>query len=477
MAPPIKCGIQTILPDDPTKVLLGDGTWGSAGGTSAATWGGITGTLSAQTDLGSALSGKVASNDARLSDARTPTTHAHAEADIANLATDLAGKAATAHAHAPSDVTGTAVVTADARLSDARTPTSHGHGPSEITGTAVVTADSRLSDARVPTSHGNAQHSSTFIVAADVHSNANDPAVGEKAALVGTSGTPGSGNKFVTDGDSRNTNARTPAAHSHAPSEVTGTAVVTNDSRLSDARTPTTHNHAGVDINSGSLDGDRLPALSTTKKGGVPATGTPSGKYLKDDGTWAAPAGGSSTPDVSYFRKYGTGTYEAWFTSPRTGTALVGTALVGARFYAMPFICPKAITLDRIGVYVSTLSTGNARLGIYSDNGNIYPGARLLDAGEISVISTGAKILTINQALAAGTLYWLVILCAATPAINCFPVAAVINVLGTSNALGATPNCGLYASQAYGALPATFPAFVSMIAAAPIPAIFVRLSA
>lgn len=50
------------------------------------------------------------------------------------------------------------------------------------------------------------------------HSSANDPSSGEKAALAGTSGTPGSGNKYVTDGDSRNTNARTPSAHaaSHA---------------------------------------------------------------------------------------------------------------------------------------------------------------------------------------------------------------------------------------------------------------------
>jgi hypothetical protein len=52
------------------------------------------------------------------------------------------------------------------------------------------------------------------------------------------------------------------------------------------------HSHAASDITSGTLDGDRLPAVSTTKKGGVPATGTPSGKYLKDDGSWAAIPGG-----------------------------------------------------------------------------------------------------------------------------------------------------------------------------------------
>jgi hypothetical protein len=45
------------------------------------------------------------------------------------------------------------------------------------------------------------------------HSNANDPAAEEKEALAGTSGTPGAGNKYVTDADPRNTNARTPTAH------------------------------------------------------------------------------------------------------------------------------------------------------------------------------------------------------------------------------------------------------------------------
>jgi len=63
------------------------------------------------------------------------------------------GFSPTAHAHAPGDVTGTAVVTADARLSDARTPTAHSHAPGDVTGTAVVTADARLSDARTPTAH------------------------------------------------------------------------------------------------------------------------------------------------------------------------------------------------------------------------------------------------------------------------------------------------------------------------------------
>jgi parallel beta-helix repeat protein len=45
-------------------------------------------------------------------------------------------------------------------------------------------------------------------------------------------------------------------------------------------------------LTSATIDGDRLPAMSASKKGAVPPTGTPSGLYLRDDGTWAAPEGG-----------------------------------------------------------------------------------------------------------------------------------------------------------------------------------------
>jgi hypothetical protein len=74
------------------------------------------------------------------------------------------------------------------------------------------------------------------------------------------------------------------ASHGHAEADVTN--LVTDLA----GKAAASHSHGGADITSGTLDGDRLPALSATKKGGVPATGTPSGNYLKDDGTWAAPA-------------------------------------------------------------------------------------------------------------------------------------------------------------------------------------------
>jgi hypothetical protein len=53
------------------------------------------------------------------------------------------------------------------------------------------------------------------------HANTNDPSAGEKAALAGTAGTPGSGNKYVTNDDTRNTDARTPSSHTHPSTEIT----------------------------------------------------------------------------------------------------------------------------------------------------------------------------------------------------------------------------------------------------------------
>jgi len=51
-------------------------------------------------------------------------------------------------------------------------------------------------------------------------SPANTPSDGQKAALVGSNGTPGALNPYVTDSDPRNTDARTPT--SHASSHVGG---------------------------------------------------------------------------------------------------------------------------------------------------------------------------------------------------------------------------------------------------------------
>lgn len=94
-----------------TSVTAGTGLTGgtiTASGTIAVSYG---------TTAGTACQG----NDSRLSDARTPTSHTHAAADINSGTLDIA--------RIPTGSSGTTVcVGNDARLSDARTPSAHTHG-------------------------------------------------------------------------------------------------------------------------------------------------------------------------------------------------------------------------------------------------------------------------------------------------------------------------------------------------------------
>ena len=156
-----------------------------------------------------------------------PSAHTHPQSDVTGLATSLAGKSDTGHGHAVADVTGL-----QAAL-DGKAAVSHGHAEAALT-------------LNFPT-----------------HSNANDPAAGEKAALAGTSGAPGAGNKYVTDADARNSNARTPTAHTHAESEVTG--LVADLA----AKAALSHTHNASDINAGTLAAATLPDASTVAKGAV----------------------------------------------------------------------------------------------------------------------------------------------------------------------------------------------------------------
>jgi hypothetical protein len=158
--------------------------------------------------------------------------------------------------------------------------------------------------------------------------------------------------------------------------------------------------------------------------------------------------------------------------------ALTTGAVTANRLYAFPFICPKQITLDRIAINVTTLLAGNARLGIYNDSGNCYPGSLILDAGAVSTGTIGIKSLTISQSLTAG-LKWLVLVASAAVTLRSFAITGLKPILGWDNTLpAAVPGVGYYVSFTYAALPATYPtASPTVVNAVPVPAVFVRLSA
>lgn len=217
-------------------------------------------------------------------------------------------------------------------------------------------------------------------------------------------------------------------------------------------------------------------------EGPIGATGPqgPEGlQGLKGDAGDVGPQGlaGLSSFDISYYRRSGTSAPEAWYTTSVTAAAATTGAPTENVLRAIPFVVPKTITLDRIAISVTNNKAGNARLGIYEDDGNVYPGALILDAGVINTGgANGIKTLTIDQTLTGNKLYWLVIVGSNNPTIRCFTMANMMVIQGFTSDLNAAPGVGYSVAYVYGALPATFPASATYITASPIPAIFVRLS-
>jgi len=82
-----------------------------------------------------------------------------------------------------------------------------------------------------------------------------------------------------------------------------------------------------------------------------------------------------------------------------------------------PIYVYSSTTYERIGIYVTAAGgVGSlARLGIYEDNGGV-PGDLVLDAGTVSIASTGHKLITINQTLQGK--YWLAYVADDTASLN-----------------------------------------------------------
>ncbi len=169
--------------------------------------------------------------------------------------------------------------------------------PAAVQGTAVITSDSRLSDARPPTTH---THDDRYYTEAEVNSllAAKQNSLGFTPVQQGGGANQGTNKLFMgwsSDSQLRlqidstdfgpnwpinvtgTASGNAPASHTHddryytetemntllagkqasgsyapatgiAPSAITGTAVITTDSRLSDARTPTAHTHDASSI-------------------------------------------------------------------------------------------------------------------------------------------------------------------------------------------------------------------------------------
>ena len=136
----------------------------------------------------------------------------------------------------------------------------------------------------------------------------------------------------------------------------------------------------------------------------------------------------------------------------------------------VPFYVPITQTFDRIAINVTTAAAGNARLGIYADSGEVYPGARLLDAGVVTTGTTGIREMIINITLSPG-LYWTVRQQDATPSLQAISGHGLI-ALGSADL--AAMVTGWRVTRAYiDGLPDPFPVGASQLTGAR-PVVFLR---
>ena len=174
------------------------------------------------------------------------------------------------------------------------------------------------------------------------------------------------------------------------------------------------------------------------------------------------------------------GVIECWYAAGAEPGAPTSTlAVTAGRLYAIPFYASRLITLDRLAFNVSTQSNGqNARIGIYSSHSksDLYPDTLIYDSGNLSTTGTGVKngATSLSISLTPG-LYWFAMNCSSTPTVRGFVVADCYSIFGYNNTLNGSPNVGLIATLAFGALPVTFPSGAPALSGS-IPGIWARLS-
>ena len=180
-----------------------------------------------------------------------------------------------------------------------------------------------------------------------------------------------------------------------------------------------------------------------------------------------------SREQLNIFRYRLSGYYH---TSGISTTSLSNLDPALSTLYATPFYCPNDQKFDRIAVNNS--GTGNmARIGVYADDGNIKPGAVVLDAGEVDLNTTGIHYIEIDLTLFGGQLYWLAFYNDATDygTIRAVAVASHLSrILGYDLSLGIASGIGYYRTiGSYGALPNPFGTPTGIMSTT-MPAVFLR---
>jgi hypothetical protein len=157
--------------------------------------------------------------------------------------------------------------------------------------------------------------------------------------------------------------------------------------------------------------------------------------------------------DISRFRRSG-----QYYSMPYAGNN-GGTGALAAQLMAIPFIVTAPLGINSIALEVTTNGGPGSltRLGLYADNGSVYPGSLLKDAGVTDNSGTGVKEIAISPSLSPlSGLYWIA---GAFDGLGNFKtIANPVNVLGTTAGNFDFPGASISKTGSYTAsLPSTFP--------------------
>jgi hypothetical protein len=151
-----------------------------------------------------------------------------------------------------------------------------------------------------------------------------------------------------------------------------------------------------------------------------------------------------------------------------TAIAPSAQAITAGQLRAHPILIRRAVTITELRAEVTVIGAASTfRLGIYRDNGSLYPGSLVAGSDVSTIVSSVVGVKTVTFAspivLSPG-LYWVVINTAVAFTIRAIPVSACLPILGSLVTIGtAAPITGYTIGFAFAAMPSVYPASAAFL--------------
>jgi len=148
----------------------------------------------------------------------------------------------------------------------------------------------------------------------------------------------------------------------------------------------------------------------------------------------------------SIYREKLTGEY---FHGLPVGLVAAQRATVASTLYVMPFWVEEGFSIDRIAINVKAASAGHiARVGVYKDNGSLYPGELVVDGGTISVNAIAVVAATVAVTLPQGWCWTAVVSDGIPQLLLTYPTFSPLGIEST----GLSPGTGEYSGYSKAAV-------------------------